>query len=187
MSEKKSDGRNYDIRNEFGPATAAAEFHLSFYRNREVLQTSVSRHWLVAPTLVIGAFAAECYLKAFAMTDHGNCLKCHRMVPLFDDLLPETRLLIENRHASRRPARPFREEIKAFENHFVDWRYSFEMEGLEARLPEVEAAAATLFLAFLERRPSAYVGMVFQNVGEILKGATRISLVQSATPERRAS
>jgi hypothetical protein len=167
---KKSDGRNHDIRSEFGPATAAAEFHLSLFRNREVRQTLDSRHWLLAPALVNGAFAAECYLKVFAMTDHGSCLKCHRLVPLFDDLLPETRAFIESHHSSRHPGRPFRGDVEAFENHFVDWRYSFEKEVLEVHLAKVEAATTTLFLSYLERRPGAYDGFAFRNVMELLKG-----------------
>jgi hypothetical protein len=167
---KKSDDRNRDIRSEFGPATAAAQFHLSFFRNREVRQTSISRHWLLAPALVSGSFAAECYLKAFAMTDHGRCLKCHRLVPLFGDLLPETRAFIESHHSSSHQGRSFREDVEAFENHFVDWRYSFEKEVLEVHLEKVEAVTTTLFLSYLKRRPGAYDGFAFRNVMEILKG-----------------
>lgn len=86
----------------------------------------------VAPFVVNSAFSIELYLKTLGQI-HGESLKGHKLVELYDSLPTEAQQAIEKAIPASAKKRmlegkvDFREYIAELNNTFVEWRYCYEV------------------------------------------------------------
>lgn len=133
----------------------AISYHEAASRCMEVRTRDARQVMLTGPSPVLGAFAAELYLKTlYVIAWKRPPKRGHGLDDLFNKLPDDIKQRITTKYKSRYRPGNLVKDLKGFAKTFVVWRYAYELEG-EHLLDHTAIAhfASSLLEIIIEERP----------------------------------
>ncbi len=106
---------------------------------------------MVKPAIILKSLKIEIALKGLAMKFEGvDTIREHSLERIFVRILPKFQKLIKEEVCDKLKIdeHEFDEHLKTNSNHFIEWRYSFEKDLLEANVEFLDAFFEAVYARF---------------------------------------